>query len=67
MLYCFTRTTNWGEWLALKEELAFTIKTIVEEAGTDFAFPSSSIYLEQGAELFSPPTAVNTEPSSQKN
>tara|TARA_R110000868_G_scaffold24403_1_gene96411 strand:- start:5848 stop:7011 length:1164 start_codon:yes stop_codon:yes gene_type:complete len=59
MLYCFTRTTNWGEWLALKEELAFTIKTIVEEAGTDFAFPSSSIYLEQGAELFSPPTAVD--------
>jgi MscS family membrane protein len=55
MLYCFTKTTNWGEWLALKEELAFTIKTIVEEAGTDFAFPSSSIYLEQGAELFSPP------------
>tara|TARA_R110002072_G_scaffold80132_2_gene184295 strand:+ start:1415 stop:2578 length:1164 start_codon:yes stop_codon:yes gene_type:complete len=60
MLYCFTRTTNWGEWLALKEELAFTIKTIVEEAGTDFAFPSSSIYLEQGAELFSPPTAVTS-------
>ncbi|WP_417477406.1 mechanosensitive ion channel family protein [Maricaulis sp.] len=59
MLYCFTRTTNWGEWLALKEELAFTIKTIVQEAGTDFAFPSSSIYLEQGAELFSPPTAVD--------
>ncbi len=57
MLYCFTKTTNWGEWLALKEELAFTIKTIVEEAGTDFAFPSSSIYLEQGAELFTPPGA----------
>lgn len=55
MLYCFTKTTNWGEWLALKEELAFTIKMIVEEAGTDFAFPSSSIYIEQGAELFSPP------------
>lgn len=59
MLYCFTKTTNWGEWLALKEELAFTIKQIVEEAGSGFAFPSSSIYLEQGAELFSPPTAVD--------
>lgn len=58
MLYCFTKTTNWGEWLALKEELAFTIKQIVEETGTGFAFPSSSIYIEQGAELFSPPTAV---------
>lgn len=55
MLYCFTRTTNWGEWLRLKEELAFTIKTIVEEAGSGFAFPSTSVYLEQGAEYFSPP------------
>tara|TARA_R110000868_G_scaffold11516_4_gene56322 strand:- start:7303 stop:8463 length:1161 start_codon:yes stop_codon:yes gene_type:complete len=55
MLYCFTRTTNWGEWLAIKEELAFTLKAIVEEAGTGFAFPSSSIYIEQGAEVFTPP------------
>lgn len=55
MLYCFTKTTNWGEWLKLKEDLAFAIKTIVEEAGTDFAFPSTSVYLEQGAEYFSPP------------
>lgn len=57
MLYCFTKTTNWGEWLRLKEELAFEIKTIVEAAGTDFAFPSTSIYLEQGAEYFTPPAA----------
>lgn len=57
MLYCFTKTTNWGEWLRLKEDLAFQIKTIVEEAGTDFAFPSQSVYLENGAELFSPPEA----------
>lgn len=55
MLYCFTKTTNWGEWLALKEELAFTIKAIVEEAGSGFAFPSSSVYIEQGAEVFTPP------------
>lgn len=55
MLYCFTRTTNWGEWLRLKEALAFEIKKIVEEAGTDFAFPSTSVYLEQGAEYFTPP------------
>jgi len=57
MLYCFTKTTDWGKWLELKEELAFKIKTIVEEAGTDFAFPSQSIYLEQGAEVYSPPEA----------
>ncbi len=55
MLYCFTKTTNWGEWLRLKEDLAFKIKEIVEGAGTDFAFPSTSVYLEQGAEVFNPP------------
>ncbi len=46
MLYCFTRTTNWGEWLEIKERLAYRVKEIVEGAGTGFAFPSRSIYLE---------------------
>ena len=46
MLYCFTRTTNWGEWLEIKEALAYKIKDIVEGAGTGFAFPSQSVYVE---------------------
>ena len=46
MIYCFTHTIVWSEWLEVKEELATTIKTIVEEAGTGFAFPSRSIYVE---------------------
>ncbi len=57
MLYCFTRTTNWGEWLEIKERLAYKIKEIVEGAGSGFAFPSRTIYV-QGAdapEIFSPP------------
>ena len=56
MLYCFTKTTNWGEWLRLKEDLAFFIKETVEGAGTEFAFPSTSVYIESGAEVFSPPS-----------
>ncbi|MTI08874.1 mechanosensitive ion channel family protein [Rhodospirillaceae bacterium RKSG073] len=47
MLYCFTQTTNWGEWLKIKEQLAFDIKEVVENAGTGFAFPSTSLYLEK--------------------
>ena len=54
LLYCFTKTTNWGEWLTIKERLAFKVKEIVEEAGSDFAFPSTSIYVE-GIEAFTPP------------
>ena len=46
MLYCFTKTTEWGEWLAVKEQLAYKVKEIVEGHGTSFAFPSTSLYVE---------------------
>lgn len=60
MVYCFTRTTVWGEWLEVKERLAYHVKEIVEGAGSAFAFPSRSLYLEsqtgEQPELFVPPT-----------
>ncbi|MCK5444122.1 MAG: mechanosensitive ion channel family protein, partial [Rhodospirillaceae bacterium] len=60
MLYCFTNTTNWGEWLEVKERLAYKIKEIVEGAGTGFAFPSRTIYVEavpgEAPETFVPPS-----------
>ncbi|MFW6413279.1 MAG: mechanosensitive ion channel family protein, partial [Oceanicaulis sp.] len=60
LLYCFTKTTNWGEWLRLKEDLAFKVKEIVEEgAGTGFAFPSTTVYLDDGAEIFTPPKVAS--------
>ena len=59
MVYCFTRTTVWGEWLKVKEALAYRIKEIVEGAGTGFAFPSRSVYVEaypgDEPEAFTPP------------
>ena len=59
MVYCFTKTTVWGEWLQIKEALAYGVKEIVEGAGTAFAFPSRSIYMETVAgekpEVFVPP------------
>ena len=64
MLYCFTKTTNWGEWLEIKEQLAFHIKQIVEGAGSGFAFPSQSLYIEaipsERPDLFVPPTETQT-------
>ncbi|MEC9265807.1 MAG: mechanosensitive ion channel family protein [Alphaproteobacteria bacterium] len=63
MLYCFTHTTVWGEWLSIKEKLAYAIKDIVEGAGTGFAFPSQSVYIEtvpgEAPEAFNPPAAKN--------
>lgn len=46
LLYCFTNTTEWLEWLEVKEKLLLQIKKIVADAGTDFAFPSHSVYME---------------------
>jgi MscS family membrane protein len=61
MLYTFTHTTVWGDWLAHKEELAYQVKKIVEGEGASFAFPSQSIYIEKHPEgtpePFVPPAA----------
>jgi MscS family membrane protein len=46
MIYTFTYTKVWGEWLICKENLAYEIKKIVENAGAGFAFPSQSVYVE---------------------
>ncbi|MGD1933843.1 MAG: mechanosensitive ion channel family protein [Candidatus Phaeomarinobacter sp.] len=65
MLYCFTRTIVWGEWLEAKERLAFAIKDIVDGAGTGFAFPSTSVYLESlpvgSPDIFEPPKQIAPE------
>ena len=60
MVYCFTKTTKWGEWLEIKEALAYRIKETVEGAGTGFAFPSQSVYVEtlpaDTPEIYIPPS-----------
>jgi len=68
MIYCFTKTTNWGEWLEIKQDFAFAIKHIVESAGSSFAFPSMSIYQGTGAdqpEAYIPPEGNKVEVKTQ--
>lgn len=57
LIYTFTHTKNWGEWLAIKEEFAVAIMEIIEKAGTGFAFPSRTVYLQQmdPPEIMTPP------------
>jgi len=58
LIYCFTKTTVWTEWLAHKEAFALKLIEIVENAGTSFAFPSRTLYMQQQEppELIHPPT-----------
>jgi len=47
LIYCFTSTNDWEEFLRIKENLAMRIKKEVEGIGLGFAFPSQSIYIEK--------------------
>ncbi len=49
LLYCFTDTANWQEYLKIKEDINLKVITIVHQNGSDFAFPSRSLYIEKGS------------------
>ncbi len=46
LVYCFTKTTDWNEWLAVKENVMYKVMKILEENSLEFAFPSLSVYQE---------------------
>ncbi len=47
MVYCFTTTTVWGEYLDAREDVSLKIMDIIEALGLEIAFPSRTVYLHQ--------------------
>ncbi len=45
-IYCFTRTSNWKNYMDIRQEIQLEIMQIVEKHGSSFAFPSQSLYVE---------------------
>ena len=45
--YFFTKSTDWGEFMRVRERLYLEIMKIVEDNQSSFAFPSQSIYIEE--------------------
>ena len=50
MVYCFTRTTVWEEWLVVQQQVYLNIIDIVQSHGADFAFPSQTLYLNNSSQ-----------------
>jgi MscS family membrane protein len=50
LVYCFTRTVVWAEYLAAREDVNLKIMEILDGLGLEIAFPSRSIYLRGAAE-----------------
>ncbi|MEA1983356.1 MAG: mechanosensitive ion channel family protein [Campylobacterota bacterium] len=46
LIYCFTKSVRWVEWLETKEDVMHQIMRILEENNLEFAFPSLSVYNE---------------------
>jgi len=43
MVYCFSETVNWADWLDVKQEVMLEIIKIVRKNNSDFAFPTTTI------------------------
>ncbi|AFJ47349.1 mechanosensitive ion channel family protein [Shimwellia blattae] len=48
MIYCFTHTTDWAQWLDIQQRVYLRCIDIVHQHGADFAFPSRTLYLDKG-------------------
>jgi len=47
LIYCFSKTVVWSEWLETKEDVMHKIMEILKQNNLEFAFPSLSIYSEE--------------------
>lgn len=46
MVYCFTKTKLWEEWLKVQQGIFLAIIGVVKKHNADFAFPSRTLYIE---------------------
>ena len=44
MVYCFTKTTVWKDWLDIQQSIFLDIASIVQQSGADFAFDCMTLY-----------------------
>lgn len=45
--YYFTKSTNWGEFMRVREDTYLKIMKIVEKHGASFAFPTQTLHIEK--------------------
>ena len=60
LVYCFTRTTRWKQWLDIQQSVFLKIAEIVEQSGARFAMNCTTFYTSQSA--VSPHPEHNRDP-----
>jgi MscS family membrane protein len=46
LVYCFSKTVKWQDWLEVKQDVMFEMMDIMQKNNIEFAFPSLSVYHE---------------------
>ena len=44
LIYCFSRSVDWGEWLRVKEDILYQIADILQQNNLEFAYPTMTIH-----------------------
>ena len=57
-VFAYVFATDWSQFLEIQEGLLFGIADIVRRAGTGFAFPSQTMYVENATAPFASPATV---------
>jgi MscS family membrane protein len=46
LIYCFTRSPSWEDWLLIKEDVIIKINKLVEKNNCDFAYPTQTLFMK---------------------
>jgi len=49
LVYCFTRSIDWAEWLEVKEDVMYKIAEILKKNNLDFAYPTLTLHQAEKA------------------
>lgn len=64
LIYCFSKTVNWADWLAVKEDVLFKIAAILKRNHLEFAYPTQvRIYRPEQRQQDSLPEAEFSGPA----
>ncbi len=44
LVYCFTRSVDWAEWLEVKEDVMYKIADILKKNSLEFAYPTLTVH-----------------------
>jgi MscS family membrane protein len=51
LIYCFSKSPVWEEWLDTKQEVMIEIAKLVEKNNCEFAYPTQTIHMKRAAKI----------------